>query len=189
MTALAHERILTYREPYRDPPEDRLFEVVDGEYREKTMGVLEMWLASIMAQHLGPHCRKNGLGRIVTEVLFKMQKTGNGRKPDLAYVSFQKWPKQKAFPRTEAWNIVPDLAVEAISPSQTAIEVLEKLMEYFDNGIGKVWHIYPDAQQLHLFDSPTSVRILTIADELVDESLFPEFRLPLVELFPVFDTE
>jgi len=53
------------------------------------------------------------------------------RRPDVAYVSYDRWPRQRRVPRTQAWAVVPELVVEVISPSNTFEEVVNKVREYF----------------------------------------------------------
>jgi Uma2 family endonuclease len=76
---------------------------------------------------------------------------------------------------------VPDLAVEIISPSNSAEEMERKIAEYFLAGALRVWVVYPETARLYAYDSPTSVRILTRDDVLVDEAILPGFRLNLAE--------
>ena len=92
---------------------------------------------------------------------------------------------------TESWDVVPNLAVEVISPSNTAREILDKVEEYFRVGVERIWVIYPSQRLVYVYASPTDVRIVTEGSELMDESLLPGFRLPLHLLFgpPVTTTK
>ena len=44
-------------------------------------------------------------------------------------------------------------------------------------GVQLVWVVYPSVEQVHVYSSPTSVRILTRADELSGDPVVPGFRL------------
>lgn len=116
---------------------DSLFEVVHDEVREiARMEVHETWIASVLIQNL---IGQRSVGRAVLETLFDFTKTvGNKRRPDLAFDSYQRWPREKPVPRTEAWDVVPNLAVEVVSPTNTADQVLEKITEYFQAGVERV---------------------------------------------------
>jgi Uma2 family endonuclease len=105
------------------------------------------------------------------------------RRPDVAYVSFDRWPCGRRIPRAPAWEVVPDLAVEVVSPTNTAEEVLAKVHEYFQADVRRVWVIYPSTDQIYDYDSPTSVRIVARAEELDGGDVLPDFRLPLATLF------
>jgi len=168
-----------------EPSEDVLYEVVNGVRVEKPMGLVENLIANILIGRLGPFCRDNHLGYAVMETLFEIPGSGNDRKPDVAFVSFQRWPANRPLPRVNAWPIAPDLAVEVISPTDKAFDVIEKVQEYFAGGVRQVWHIYSHIEQMLIFDSPTTVRVLTRADELTAEPVVPGFRMPMAELFPL----
>ena len=71
------------------------------------------------------------------------------------------------FPELAAWDVVPNLAIEVVSPTNTANGVMEKTKEYFEAGVERVWVIYPEFAEIYDYDSPTSVRILT-RDQTLD---------------------
>lgn len=119
------------------------------------------------------------------ETLFEIPHSGNDRKPDVAFVSFERWPADRPVPRVNAWPVVPDLAVEVISPTNKAFDVVEKVQEYCKGGVRQVWHVYSHTEQVFVFDSPTAVRVLARADELTAEPVVPGFRMPMAELFPL----
>ena len=57
--------------------------------------------------------RTQKMGRLAVETLFWLDRAGKlKRRPDLAFVTAEKWPLGKRVPRTEAWDVIPDLAVE-----------------------------------------------------------------------------
>ena len=68
----------------------------------------------------------------------------SNRRPDIAFVSFERCPADLLpSTRENAWDVVPDLAIEVISPSDLAEEQLEKVLEYFQAGVRLVWVVYP----------------------------------------------
>lgn len=165
------------------PANDLLFEVVDGRIVEvEPMGAFESVLASYLLPHLASSSRR--LGRAVMETLFCLNPTTRlERRPDLAFVSYERWPRDQKVPRKVSWEVVPDLAVEVVSPTNSADEVLVKVREYFSAGCLRVWVIYSAEEQVYVYRSPTEVRILTKNDTLDGESVLPDFKLPLVNLF------
>jgi Uma2 family endonuclease len=171
--------------------DDVLYEVVNGQRVElPPMGAYEVDLASILLQFLGPFARAQNLGRVVVEMLFLIDATARlQRRPDVAFVSYQRWPRGRRVPHANAWDVVPDLAVEVVSPTNTAYEVVEKVQDYFRTGVQRVWVVYPNVEQVYLYDSPTQVRVLMRTDELDGEALLPGFRLPVATLFEAETTE
>jgi Uma2 family endonuclease len=168
-------------DPYADG--EGSFEVVKGKRVEKHMGLIENLIASLLFERLAPFCRERQLGRAVMETPFAIPGSGNDRKPDVAFVSYQTWAVNRPIPRVNAWVAIPDLIVEVISPTDKAFDVIEKVQEYFAGGVRQVWQVYSNVEQVQIFDSPTSVRILTRADELIGDPVVPGFRMALAELF------
>ena len=148
------------------------------------MGAHEVWLATELTIHLGTFVRQHQLGRAVQEMLFDLTAVvQRKRRPDVAFVAYNRWPRQHRVPHTEAWDVVPNLMVEVISPSDKGNDILDKVTEYFRIGVECVWVIFTFQEQVYIYESPTQVRILTRADELHGEPVLPHFRLPLVTLF------
>ena len=170
-------------DPYATDSE-HLFEVVGGVRVEKTMGLVENLIAGILHGRLVTFCNQNPIGWPVMETMFTIPGSGNDRKPDVAFVSYQTWPADRPFPRVNAWPVAPDLAVEVVSPTDKAFDVTDKVREYFAGGVKQVWQIYSNVEHVLVFTSPTAVRILTRADELTAEPVIPGFRLPVASLFP-----
>jgi Uma2 family endonuclease len=166
-------------------PDDVLYEVIDGQIVElPPMGTRQEVTAGILQIKLGYFTDTNGLGRTVMETLFDFtEQVGRKRRPDVAFVDRERWPKSKPIPESDGWEVVPNLAVEVVSPSNAWEDVLEKIHEYFHVGAERVWVITASRRQVHVFHSPTSVRILAKDDVLTDDALFPGFRLPLADLF------
>ncbi|MBI2805949.1 MAG: Uma2 family endonuclease [Planctomycetes bacterium] len=165
--------------------DDELYEVIDGHrVRIPPMAALSVWLAFELARHLS-NATSASIGRAVTEMLFHLPAPVNrDRRPDLAFVSYQKWAKHRAIPYSGgAWDVVPDLAGEVVSPNDNADEIQDKVADYFRAGVGRVWVVYPAHQQVHVYHSQTQITVLTKADALDGGAAAPGFRLPLADLF------
>lgn len=163
---------------------ERFYEVVNGERVENLpMGNYENQVASIILHALFAFTQPRRMGWAIMENLFVFDR---GRKtwlrPDVAYVSRERWPHSRV-PDGEAWDVVPDLAVEVISVSNTHQEIVTKLDEYFRASVRLVWVVYPELQQAHVYHAPTNPRILKRTDELDGEEVIPGFRLAVATLF------
>jgi Uma2 family endonuclease len=169
------------------------YEVIGDQIVEKPpMGVYECGLAGLLFELLGPFARAKRLGQVFSEPLFDLRPTlDRSRRPDLAFVSARKWPVNRRPPRREAWPLVPDLAVEVVSPSNEANEVIDKVGDYLQAGVQVVWVIYPSAREIHVFDArtPTTVGRVLAGQVLRGDPLFPEFELPLDVLFGESDED
>ena len=75
----------------------------------------------------------------------------------------------------------PEIAVEVVSPSDTAIRLKTKIDTYLQNGSKTVWVVFPDAQSVMVY-SVNSVRELKGNDKLEDP-LLPCFSAPVATFF------
>ena len=99
--------------------EDRLYELVDGVLVEKTMSLYESYLAALLLRLPGNFVDQHDLGFVLGADGMVRLAPGLVRIPD---VSFMSWKRlgSKRVPRKPMANLAPDLAVEVLSPSNTA---------------------------------------------------------------------
>ena len=103
------------------------------------------------------------------------------RGPDVFYVRPARIPAggiPEAF-----WEFAPDLAVEVVSPTETAEEIREKVRDYLAAGTPLVWVIYPRAQEIVVHTSDGIARTLGVADTLGAPDVLPGFSCVVSELF------
>lgn len=164
----------------RDTP----YEVVNGEYREiEPMSAFAGVLANVLSRYLTNAAHSMGVGMAFVEVLFTLRREPLlRRQPDVALVHYDRWGVGPAKVGA-AWDTVPNLAVEIVSPSNSAEEIDLKIVDYLSNGVELVWVLYPESQRMYVHRSLNDVQILTVHDHLECESLLPGFRLPIRTLF------
>ena len=103
------------------------------------------------------------------------------RGPDVFYVRAERIPADgipEAF-----WNIAPDLAVEVVSPSETADEVRQKVREYLVAGTLLVWEVYPRTREVIAYASDGTARAFGPADTLEAPEVLPGFSCRVSEIF------
>ena len=172
--------------PY-DPSAPRVdfrFEMVDGIVVRRPMGFREMRVASELHRLLSPVVAASGVGECYVDAGFYIPPRNRGRKPDVSVLTFDRWPKGRPFPDGDFIPAVPELAVEVVSPNDTAKAVAAKRREYLRGGVRLVWLIDPDAAEVQVYDSTGAVRVLTRDDTLTADPVVPGFALPLTDLFP-----
>src|SRR4029077_15446941 len=125
------------------------------------------------------------LGHTVCHALFRLPlPIDRQRRPAVAFVAYDRWAKGRRLSESDnAWDVLPNLAVEVISPTDLAEDVQEKVAEYFRAGVTLVWVVYPRTCQAHVYESLWSIRVLSRTDELNGNAVITGFRLPLTELF------
>ncbi len=165
--------------------DEAMYEVVNGQRVElPPMGIYTVWIASLLQRHMGLFADSHGLGIVVIEGLFILDAVKNiRRRPDVAFVSKERWPVERPLPEEGDWEVIPDLVVEVVSPNDTFKDVFPKLCEYFAFGVRQAWLVLPSVRQIHVYDGPTKVRILAATDELGGDPHLPGFRVPVADLF------
>jgi len=165
--------------------DDVPYEVVDDRLVElPPMSTYSIILASRLHGRLDVWAESKKTGQAASEPIFGLStKPRLWRRPDVAFVSFQRWAKGRPFPFTDPWPVVPELAVEVVSPNDLAEDLRVKVADYFRHGVQLVWVVWPRVQLIDVYDSLTQNRILTRADTLDGGSVLPGFTLPLTELF------
>jgi Uma2 family endonuclease len=169
--------------------DERDYELVDGQLRERTMGMESSWVAVTIAHLLYSLAQDGGLGWVFGE--------GTGfqcfaddpnrvRKPDVAFLRRTQLPKGP--PRRGFCRVAPDLAVEVVSPNDTAYEVETKLAEWLDAGVSEVWIVVPHVQKVRIHRADVSETVLGANDELTTP-LVPGFRCRVAEFFPPMTDE
>ena len=111
------------------------------------------------------------------------ESVGLKRRPDVAFVSYSRWPRNKPVPDEEAWDIVPELTVEVVSPTDKAEDLLEKIAQYFDAGVIQVWVVYPRRRVVHVYESFTRIAVVVEGQDLEGGTVLPGFKLRLGNLF------
>ena len=164
---------------------DGLYEFVGGKFVEKPLlGAYELALANILGQGMNTYAKENRLGQVFIEMIFRLKASPRlDRRPDIAFVSNQTWSPDRRLPRTAAWEIVPDLAIEVISPTNYSAADARKIEEYFQAGTKAVWMIYPDLSMVYVYTSPRSIAVFRHGDILEASPILPGFRLVLSDFF------
>ncbi len=166
------------------PPGDILYEIIDGKVVEKTTGVYEVHVANLVAFFLSRFVFDHRLGYVESEMLFHFGGDGRRqRRPDVAFISYDRWPKGKRFTSENSLKVVPDLVVEVVSPSNFANEVEEKVVEYLRAGVRLVWVVHTTTGRIYAHDGSPIVRVFDRTSEIDAGQVLPDFRLDLAEVF------
>lgn len=159
-------------------------ELVKGEIIQMSPpGYTHGKIAMEIGRLLSNYVRENGLGVVCaaeTGIIISRE-PDTVRAPDAMFISNERLSEQ--FEPDFFLPFAPDLAVEVISPSDRWAEIEEKLDEYFRAGVRLAWVIEPKTKKIHVYKSPTEVRILSETDSLTGEDVVPGFAIPVSELF------
>lgn len=160
----------------------RLCELVDGTLVEKAVGQYESRLAVVLVFFLETYLTDHDLGICYGADAMLRVVPGRVRLPDVSFVSWDKLPNRE-LPAEPVANLVPDLAVEVLSESNTRREMENKRREYFQGGARLVWEIDPDTQSARVYTSCDSFQEIGPDGSLDGGDVLPGFGLPLKQLF------
>lgn len=160
------------------------YELVRGELR--TMPPVNYEHAQITARlvrELGIHADANQLGDVLAgDPGFTLERSPDTvRAPDVAFFTAARVPHPR--PTRGFPELVPDLAAEVVSPSQTAAEIEEKIQMWLEAGVRLVLVLYPSRRSITL-RSGVEARVLSEHDTLELGDLLPGFACRVGDLFP-----
>src|SRR5437763_9338365 len=132
--------------------EDKRYELDEGELIEMTRPAYRHnRILRILLVGLALYFRQNPIGEaMLSENLCALSPTIR-RSPDVAVILGDR--------REELWNakvipIIPDIAVEVLSPSETSPQIHRKLKQYFQAGVKEVWLIDPEGRESEIWTGP-----------------------------------
>ncbi len=142
----------------------------------------------VIAQRLGARLslfvEQQNLGMVPTaETGFILEeKPDTVRAPDVSFVSNEKLERcgmtAKYFPEA------PDLAVEVVSPDDTAEAVDAKVRDWLAADTKLVWIIYPKGRTVTVYRSLDDIQVLGEQDMLSGEAIAPGFTCAVADIFP-----
>jgi Uma2 family endonuclease len=103
------------------------------------------------------------------------------RGPDVWFISYKKVPKGPM--PGKYLDVPPDMAFEIKSPSDIWIEVIAKVAEFLEAGVGVVCVLDPETESARVFYPNQPFEILTGDDELTFPEHLPGFSLPVRRFF------
>jgi Uma2 family endonuclease len=177
-------------EPADDLPDG--YERVHNELIEVDgMSIYSGLVATELVVELGMHVRQRKLGRVTGECYFILPLPEDGsrvRKPDVGFVSFERWPASKAIPyRGNPLPAVPDLAVEVASPTDLFDELFTKAREYLRSGVRLVWIVCPLDKTILAMGPNGAARYYTENETLDGGEVLPGFAITVGSIFPPRD--
>jgi len=120
------------------------------------------------------------LGRVIAECGFVISRDPDTvLAPDVAFISTACLPAAI----TEKFSeVVPDLAIEVLSPGDTYAEVREKADQYLAGGVKEIWIVDPRRRAMEILRPPDK-RITLHGGDRLETPLLPGFSALVNEVF------
>src|SRR5580698_1741284 len=176
-------KILLTAEQFDNYPfeEDKRYELDEGELIEMTRPAYKH--NSVMARLHGALFKffeRNPIGEaLLSENLYALA-PNTRRAPDLAVIMGNRHAELE---NATVIPIIPEIAVEILSPSETPRMIHRKLKQYFDAGVKEVWLIDPDVREIEIWAGTKLPDRALAAGDVLASRLLPGFELALEDLF------
>jgi Uma2 family endonuclease len=174
--------LLTAKDLSEMGEEGEFCELVDGELVRMSPSFLpEARVVRTILLLLGMFVLQHRLGEVFGPDLGYELTPHRVRAPDVSFVSTE---KLAAYGNPQEFaKVVPDLAVEVISPEVKYGYLQRKIRDYFEAGVRLLWIVDPEMHTVTVHRSPVDLRVLTAADTVSGEDVIPGFSCPIAELF------
>jgi len=80
-------------------------------------------------------------------------------------------------------NGAPDLAIEVVSPTDSAAHLMRKVRQYLQHGGQTVWVVYPETREVHVFEASGATRVVSEGQTLEAPGVLPGFAVEVRRLF------
>jgi Uma2 family endonuclease len=165
-------------------PDGDRYELIDGKLVERDMGAESSLVAAAIIELLRHFGRTHDLGKVfATDCGYQIftDRPKHVRYPDASFIARGRLPEDKV-PKGHV-RIHPDLAVEVVSPNDTAEEIETKRVEYLGTGTRLVWIVFPESRTVHVYRQAGPTSTLTANDEVSGEDVIPGFACRVSEFF------
>jgi Uma2 family endonuclease len=172
---------LTLEAFLRLPESDESYELINGKAVKKmSPKFFHSQLTSAFWVELSAWA--DGRGRVTIEWSVVLKRNGKDwvPVPDLLYVSYNRlsreWIEDAPCP------VLPELAIEIISPDQTFNQLAQKATDYLNAGIDRVWVVYPPMRSITVFfaDRPPKTYY---GDRSLTDELFADLTVRAEQFF------
>ena len=181
MTTMTIKDSATLQDLLNTPKDGKKYELVDGEIVVSPAGMRHSAVISNINALIWNFLQENPIGTVYSSDVGIAFPNGNVRSPDVTYVSRAKLPGGES-PETLG-EVIPDLAVEVLSPSDSLKELGRKIGEFLENGVPIVWLVDPARQTVTVYRSLTETQQFTSEDMITAEPVLPGFSVPIRRFF------
>lgn len=137
-------------------------------------------IAFAIAEALLP-LKQRGVAKIYVEAGFKLANDPpTWIVPDVSVVRLE---RVRATGRNDYFVGSPELAIEVVSPSETARDLNRKIDLLLAGGSLAVWVVYPEEQEVRVFVQGGTSYTRRMGEFLTAPELMPDWELPVAKLF------
>jgi Uma2 family endonuclease len=159
------------------------YELIDGKLVERHMGAQVGEITAVIIGLLRQHVQERRTGKVFSadcgyQIFGEAKRV---RFPDVSFIARGRLPEDKS-PGGHA-RIPPDLAVEVVSPNDTAEEIEARRVDFLRAGTPLFWVVFPGSRTVHVSHPGSNALTLGEGDELSGEDVLPGFVCKVAALF------
>ena len=184
-----HEETVHAEKDWSNLPDDRRYEMVDGELVElppmrRAPSIVAGKISRLFDQYIED---ENLLFWVGSGASFRLGlSSANFRIPDVSVTA-----ERPGTPDIEdepgVWEGTPDIAVEVVSLTDTYVDVIEKARLYLRQGVATVLLVDAYNREVTVRQSTGETRVLTTDDIFTGEPVLPGFSCSVAEIFSGLD--
>ena len=162
------------------------FELIDGELVEMPgAGMLHNLIAAIIYESIREVVRTEKIGYVFTDGLGFLLggRPDQLRIPDVSFVSLENMPQDGV--QEGYCPVSPDLAVEVVSPNDSAAALHDKVRDYLAAGTQIVWVVWPGDRTVTVHSPDGLSRDISSDDELDGGDVIPGLTIRVAHIFDV----
>jgi Uma2 family endonuclease len=114
---------------------------------------------------------------------FRMPLTGSIKSPDIAFILHSRLEQLNEKDAEGFAKIAPDFVIELRSDSDMLKDLIDKMLEYIENGVRLGWLIDPKGEKVYIYRLSGVHSTQTFAEKLSGEDVLPKFELDIKQLF------
>ena len=159
-------------------------ELIEGVLHETvSVGKVHARIAIRIGGEFDRYARRHRLGQVGGSDggVFIQRNPDTVREPDLYFVSAERLPLDDH--SNGYLEVMPELVVEIVPPSDSEQDVGDKIAMWLDNGVSVVLEVRPETRSITTHRSGVPAVTLRDDDVLDGGDVLPGFALPLGEIF------
>ena len=180
---MSTKTLLTSEDLWKIVADGSRYELSRGELVPMTpVGLQHSAIVGRLGKLLSNFVDEKQLGIVGMEGGFKLKREPDTlRAPDIHFVSKVRIEKEGITQKFADYP--PDLAVEVLSPEDTASEIQKKVEEYLAGGVPLVWVVDPATKTVTVYRSLQDIKMLSADQQLDGGEVLPGFRAQVAEIF------
>ena len=181
MSQMNPKKPVTIEDMYHMPKDGRKYELVDGEIEVSPAGMYHAEIVIKIIHILATYLDDHPIGKIYGDNVGLIFPNRNLRSPDVSFIKIEKLPG--GISPVTFGEMVPDLAVEVLSPDDRPSRLAQKIGEFLEFGVPLVWVVDPQTQTVTAYRSFSQTQQFTARDTITAEPVLPGFSCLVSRFF------